>query len=126
MKIMVVDDQALIADCLAAIFTDAGFEAVTFSNPKVALAEFERDPEAWGVVVTDQMMPGMLGADLARRMRERRADLPIVLCTGNADATREQGALVVDAFLEKPYDIDVAVETVRTVLRARGPRPPTG
>jgi DNA-binding response OmpR family regulator len=121
MKIMVVDDQALIADCLAAIFTDAGFEAVTFSNPKVALAEFERDPAAWDVVVTDQMMPGMLGDELARRMRDQRPDLPIVLCTGNAEATREQcGVLAVDALLEKPYDIDAAVDTVSTVLRARG------
>ena len=54
-------------------------------------------------------------------MRKRRPDLPIVLCTGDSDASRERcGTLAVDAFLQKPYDIDVAIDLVRTVLRARG------
>ncbi len=121
MKIMVVDDQAVIADCLAAIFTDAGFDVVTLYNSKTALAQFQLDADSWGVIVTDQMMPGMTGDALARSMRERRPDLPIILCSGNVEDTRAQcGALAIDAFLEKPYDIDAAVEIVRSVLRARG------
>jgi len=120
-KVMVVDDEAIVADCLAAMLTDAGYDVTTFNNPKLALAELAREPEAWALVVTDQRMPGMNGDVLAKAMRERRPDLPIVLSSGYGEDTSaaRMRALGVDAFIPKPYDIDAAVETVRAVIEAR-------
>lgn len=122
-KIMLVDDEAIIADCLATVLTDAGYHVVTFYNPKAALAEFSLDPHAWALVVTDQRMPAMEGDALARAMRERRPDLPVVICSGYPALPRDERdpATAIDGFLEKPYDLDVAVDVVRSVLRAKRP-----
>jgi PAS domain S-box-containing protein len=126
-NIMVVDDEPTVADYLAALFTDVGFHVTTFSDPRAALAEFYATPAAWDLVITDQMMPGMAGERMAKLMLEQRPDLPIVLCSGYAEDTGPEraSALGIGAFLEKPYDADLAVDTVRALLRgAKGQRAP--
>ncbi len=126
-RLMVVDDEPIVSDYLAALFTDVGYDVTTFSDPKAALTEFTRHPDAWDLVITDQMMPGMAGDRMARMMLERRPDLPVVLCSGYAEDTGAERAraLGIGAFLEKPYDADVALDTVRSLLRAKRPKPST-
>jgi signal transduction histidine kinase/ActR/RegA family two-component response regulator len=80
--ILLVDDERPLVllgeEMLAAI----GYEPVGFDNGQSALAAFRADPDRFDVVVTDEVMPGMNGTDLATALHESRPDLPIILMAG--------------------------------------------
>jgi CheY-like chemotaxis protein len=68
-RIFVVDDENVIADTLAAILRRAGYEASAFYDAQSALAQVEAArPE---LVISDVVMPGMSGLDMAVLIRER-------------------------------------------------------
>jgi signal transduction histidine kinase len=113
-KLMVVDDEVIVGDYLGALFTDAGYAVTIFNDPRAALAAFTKDPTGWDLVITDQMMPSMTGERLARALLEQRPELPIILCSGYSE--RSTKAARVRAFLAKPYEAEVALETVRSLL----------
>jgi CheY-like chemotaxis protein len=81
-----------------------GFTADAETDPLRALEMFEKDPGAYDLVVTDQTMPGLAGADLARAVLEKRPDMPVIMCTGFSETmTRERAAeLGVRGYLLKP------------------------
>jgi CheY-like chemotaxis protein len=72
---------------------------------------------AFDVVFTDVVMPGMSGLELAERLRELQPSLPIVLTTGYSDevSTSGTGGLPV---VFKPYRVDTLTDVLDTVLRA--------
>jgi CheY-like chemotaxis protein len=72
------------------------------------------------MVITDQMMPGMSGQELAMRLKEEFPDLPVILCSGYSDPVTELGLdQEVGHMLVKPIDGGHLAETVRRVLDAR-------
>ena len=104
-RVLIVDDEADMADMLAIGLERLGFQTVAVQNPLIALAAIEEDPEAFDTLLTDQNMPAMLGTDLIREARRVAPDLRAVLCTGNPeslDATKAQAA---DPVLFKPVDM---------------------
>jgi CheY-like chemotaxis protein len=94
-------------------------------DPTDAFDTFAEDPDAWDVVVTDQTMPGLTGMELARRLLQRRPDLPIVLCTGFSETANEETARAagIAAFLNKPVDPDKLASAVRRVLDEQADAP---
>ena len=69
-----------------------------------ALAGFLAAPQGFDAVVADEVMPGLTGTDLARKLRQRRADLPILLVSGYIGPIMTERALAagVDQILKKP------------------------
>ncbi len=85
-RVLVVDDEALIADTLAAILNDQGFEAVAAYNGEEALQtarSFQPD-----TVLTDVLMPKMSGVELGVKLRGELPETRILLFSGQA-ATSE-------------------------------------
>jgi DNA-binding NtrC family response regulator len=80
--VMVVDDESSIADSLAAILSRSGYAAVPLYDADSAL-EFSllSPPE---MLITDVVLPGMNGIDLAIRMRRIFPDVKIILFSGQA------------------------------------------
>jgi PAS domain S-box-containing protein len=103
-RVLLIDDEALVLAVTAEMLSRLGYEAVSFSNSDAALAAFEAAPERFDVVVTDEVMPGLTGTRLARKIRGRRLDLPIVLVSGYSGANLTQDALAagVSELLTKP------------------------
>ena len=80
--IFVVDDEKWIADTLAVILRQSGYEASAFYNAETALAQLESCcPE---LVISDVMMPGMNGLDMAVLIRERHPACKVLLFSGQA------------------------------------------
>jgi CheY-like chemotaxis protein len=79
---------------------DLGHQVVVASSGAEALALLAA--QEVDVVVTDQAMPRMTGLELARRIKEARPDLPIVLATGYSDAPPGSGGLFA-ARIAKPF-----------------------
>lgn len=118
-RVLIVDDEQDIADMLAIGLERLGYEAVGINDPMEALAAFTEDPEAFDVVITDQVMPGLRGLDLVRRLKEIRPTVRTILCTGfsdgaNAETSREAGA---DAFFHKPVDARKIAPQIRALMK---------
>ena len=81
-RIFVVDDEKCIADTLAVILRKSGYEASAFYNAQSALEQIESCcPD---LVITDVVMPGMNGADMAVVIRERHPACKVLLFSGQA------------------------------------------
>ena len=123
-RILFVDDEAALVHIGQTMLTHLGYDVVSYTNSEEALAAFRAAPERFDLVITDQTMPHLTGADLARALRGLRPDLPIILCTGYSQAmTATQAAqLGLDAFCMKPLrmrDLEVTIRRVLTQRRTR-------
>ncbi len=85
-SILFVDDEARITQMAGEVLTARGFEVVALTAPQAALAAFLADPRRFDVAVLDHTMPELSGLELAARLFELRADLPILLLSGFAEA----------------------------------------
>lgn len=86
LRVLVVDDERLIADTVGAILNGNGFEAISVYNGEQAMeAARQSRPD---VVLSDVLMPRMSGVELAVKLRQEFADLRIFLFSGQA-ATSE-------------------------------------
>src|SRR5688572_1970047 len=103
-RVLVVDDEAALVALNSEVLKRLGYEPVAFSDGAAALAGFEAAPQRFDAVIADEVMPGLTGTDLARKLREHRADLPILLVSGYIGPlmTERARAAGVDQILKKP------------------------
>jgi FixJ family two-component response regulator len=101
-----VEDQEALATYYLELFQGQGYQVSIFTDPVDALHTFQLDSEAVDLVVTDQTMPYLSGADLASAMLAIRPKLPIILVTGFSERINAEGAkqLGIRCFLNKPVD----------------------
>jgi len=83
-RIYVVDDEWIIAESLAAILSKDGFQAQAFHNPCQAMVRAMGQPP--DVLITDVMMPGMTGVELAIALRSAGQNCRILLFSGQSGA----------------------------------------
>jgi len=116
--VLFVDDEDVLARWGGQILTHLGYSVVTKTNPYEAVELFQREPDAFDVVVTDQTMPTMSGEDLACALLQIRGDIPIVLCTGFSHTMSAEKAaqLGLKGFLMKPVNGAVLANTLRDIL----------
>ena len=120
-RVLLVDDEAPLLAVTAEVLSRLGYDAVSFDDSHSALAAFEAAPGRFDVVVTDEVMPGLTGTGLARALRRRRPDLPIVLVSGYSGPilTRDALAAGVSELLTKPLQSrDIATTLARVLHRA--------
>jgi PAS domain S-box-containing protein len=120
-RVLVVDDEEALMAVTSETLKRLGYEPAAFPDGAKALAEFESRPERFDVLVTDEVMPGLTGTDLASSVRRRRRDLPIVLVSGYIGPMMSERALAagVDAILKKPVQSrELAAALARVLKRA--------
>lgn len=81
-RVFVIDDEALIADTLAAILNMSGYQAIAFYDGQSALSACEFDEPAF--IISDVMMPEMSGIELAIHVKEKFPDCRVLLFSGQA------------------------------------------
>jgi len=113
-SILIVDDEFGLAELVADILTDHGYEATLAINGRQGLARLTERPV--DLVVVDVMMPVMSGPELVARMRATRelADIPVVVMT---TSPRELGGThPYQGVLQKPFSSEALVRTVAAAL----------
>ncbi|TNC63109.1 PAS domain S-box protein [Rubellimicrobium roseum] len=81
---LLVDDEDLVRMSTADMLTDLGYEVVEATSAEEALRRMD-EGLAPDLVVTDHLMPGLSGVDLARELRSRRPELPVLIVSGYAE-----------------------------------------
>jgi putative two-component system response regulator len=119
--VVVVDDEALIAEYVAKIVEEVGTTDVhVYSNPaEVVESWFDRLPD---LLITDYQMPGMNGVELIERFRAaHKTPVPIIVVTADAQRETRSDALAAGAsdFLRKPVDRDEVRIRVQNMLALR-------
>jgi CheY-like chemotaxis protein len=113
--VLLVEDEPMIRRMAQTILERAGHRVTTAGDGVEALAALERlrGGDAPDVVITDVVMPGMSGIELANRIRERHADLPIAFASGyDQGLLPTEGPFAGARLLEKPYSPSVLVALV--------------
>jgi len=118
-RVLIVDDEPLVLNAHRRLLESLGYEVTAAANGEEALRRFREAPHAFDLVLTDQTMPSLSGADLARALFAIRADLPVILCTGYSDQIDDQGArrIGLRALLHKPIDRETLSAAVQQALR---------
>ncbi len=120
-RVMVVDDEPALAALAQRRLETLGYKVVAFTDAEEALAKFSEQPENVDLVLTDQTMPRLTGERLAAEIFRIRANLPILLFTGNRDRVdegrlRDKG---IRAVLSKPVDKTTLAQAVREALNGK-------
>ena len=110
--VWVVDDDPAVLVFLSELLREHGFRVVAFADPQQALqalGDAQQDGAGGprpAVLITDQTMPRLSGAELAHAAAAVQPGLPVVLCTGYSEAIDAESAraLGIRHFLRKPFD----------------------
>ncbi|HKB83325.1 MAG TPA: ATP-binding protein [Burkholderiales bacterium] len=117
-RVLLVEDEKPLMLLAEEMLAALNYEPAGFTRPSEALEEFRSDPTRFDAVVLDQLMPGMTGTELARQMRQSRADVPVVLISGYTGPVLTQQALSagIDYILTKPLDLRQIADALSKVL----------
>jgi len=118
-SILLVDDEQMALILVQRILSEAGYDVITAQSGFECLDLFRQRPYSFHLVLLDLTMPFMDGEETYQRLREIRADVPVVLCTGfvqqeRLDRLMNAGLL---GFLRKPLAPDEIVSFVRSMLQ---------
>lgn len=118
-RILIIDDDDSIRETLQVALTAEGYDVIVASDGAEGLMKVERD--APDLVILDLVMPKRSGFLIAERLNNYQGRRPsLIMMTGLLDEKHKQAAKAcgVDAFVNKPFDIDSLLETVQKFLHS--------
>ena len=112
----VIDDDEAVREALAFQLGSAGIEVRTYESAVVFLEV--ASTVRTGCIITDVRMPELSGIDLVRRLRELKLTVPVIVITAHGDIPLAVEAMRLGAadFLEKPFEDEVLLASVRSAL----------
>lgn len=116
--LLVADDEEQVRLLAARILEAEGFRVMLADNGRRALELVREAPAPPDLLLTDLIMPGMGGWDLATAMRQFRPDLPVIYMSGFVGPENSMRGLVPDdaTFLQKPFSHASLLEVIETYL----------
>ena len=119
--ILLVDDEQLIRNMLRNALEMQGYEVVDAGDGGEALGLFAKHQSKIAAVVTDITMPSVGGVELARRLAEKRPDIPILFMSGICDELPND--LRAYACIQKPFSAPAIPEEIAKIIAP--PKPQT-
>jgi len=119
-RVLYVDDEPTLVFLITRALEKLGIASSGFADAQEALAAFEREPQAFTLVLTDFTMPGgMSGLELAQAVLAVRPDVPVVIASGGIDPAEVQRAAAagVRNVIQKPAKVPEMAKLVSDLLR---------
>jgi CheY-like chemotaxis protein len=115
--ILLIDDNAVQAATRQTILKRAGYYVIAVLSPQRALEQLQNRefPAPVKLVITDHLMPGMMGAEFVRELRKTEPELPVLVISGLEEAEEEYRDLDV-LFRMKPLLPDHLLASVHRLL----------
>jgi len=120
-RVLVVDDEAALAQLTGDSLTELNYEATVFTSSSSALQAFNAEPDKFDAIVTDERMSGLSGLMLIKAARELRPEIPSLLMTGFVGdiQVRTKDEHSPNEFLKKPVTMrELALAMERMLLDA--------
>jgi PAS domain S-box-containing protein len=116
--ILVVEDEAMVRDLTLEVLKECGYTVISAERPDDALRICAQNQAPIDLLLTDVVMPGMSGLELAERLKPERPKMKVLYVSGyTADAVARRGMSdPKTAFLQKPFAPGALVRKVREVL----------
>ena len=116
--ILVVEDEAMVRNLTLEVLKESGYTVIAAERPDDALKICEQNQGTIDLLLTDVVMPGMSGLELAERLKPDRPKMKVLYVSGyTADAVARRGMSdPTTAFLQKPFAPGALVRKVREVL----------
>ncbi len=111
-RVLLAEDEVQVRGLIEAILKSAGYETLSADGGESAWELFRSAEGTVDMLVTDVVMGGMGGVELAKRVRERDPDIPVLFMSGYTELELPERARL----LQKPFMPDELLETVREVL----------
>jgi DNA-binding NtrC family response regulator len=114
-----VDDEPQLCRLEEKLLMRLGYRVTSFTDSQTALEAFQKNPEAFDLVITDCNMSHLSGLDLAQELLRLRPDLPIILAIGLGEKDQIPRAqnLGIKECLEKPILCGDLGKTIRRLLQ---------
>ena len=114
-KVLFIDDEEIICNMVKQLLGTLGYRVSVFSNAVKAVKHFKKNPQKYDLVITDQVMPGLTGSQIAQNIAAVRSDIPVIVCTGFAEQMEAKVPLI-KALVKKPILKQDLAYTIRKVL----------
>ena len=114
--VYLVDDDEAVRDALGLLFASVGLDCRLFASALEFLEAY--DPRRHCCLVADIRMPGLSGLDLQQRLKEQRADVPVIFITGHGDVPMAVNAMKSGAadFIQKPFRDQDLIDRIHKAL----------
>lgn len=115
-KILVIDDDEAIVDALVLLLEFEGFQAVSAVEGELLDRVIELQPDA---ILLDVWLSGRDGRELCRQLKQNphTSHIPVILISASRELEMSAKKAGANAYVEKPFELDKLIETVRTLLR---------
>lgn len=114
-QVLMVDDDAGQLRIRESVLRSAGIQVSTVHNAECALEILRSRGREIGVVITDHLLPGLMGADLVRELRSLNPSVPVVVLSGLPDIAEEYDGLDV-IVRQKPLPAGELIRLVNNLL----------
>ena len=120
MKILIVEDEKILADSLKILLESKGFDVETVYDGESG--EEYAELGIYDLLILDVMVPKLNGFDLARRVRAKHCGTPILMLTAKSDVEDRIKGLNAgaDYYLTKPFDTRELLACINAILRRQG------
>ncbi|MBS0561319.1 MAG: response regulator, partial [Proteobacteria bacterium] len=121
--LLLVDDDAAVRGTTAEMLRSAGFAVAEAADGAAALDWLRREP-AISIVLTDVVMPGMNGLELAEEASRLRPGIPVLFMSGFADLAGVAGGDTIATLIRKPFRQNELIAHIARCLQEKGARAP--
>lgn len=114
--ILLVEDEVVLRNVCRVYLESKGYTVLEAGNAKEAMKTCQSHDHPIHVLITDIVMPGLGGLELAKSALEIRPELSVVLVSGFTDRPLDREAISFGRFLQKPFSFDALARTIRSLL----------
>ena len=120
LRILKVDDEMDIANSLKRFIIKSGFDALSFTDPLLALEHFTLLHNRYSVIITDLRMPGMSGLEFTNKIRKINPSVRVVLIsafdTSDLENNSNYKTAKIERVIQKPIKFSIFKEILTNVL----------
>jgi CheY-like chemotaxis protein len=116
--LLLVDDEASLVAFIERMLKRLGYHVTTYTSSFDAMTAFQEHPQDFDLVLTDMTMPHMTGAQIARKVKAIRPEVPVLLMTGFSSKIKRDGkeSFAIDDVLYKPILKPDLAKAIRRLL----------
>lgn len=116
--VLVVDDEASVREIVTTLLDNIGWKHEVCASGLEGFRAFEKAPSRFDLIISDYAMPEMSGLEMFHKIREIKADIPVILISGYNSLVDEENArqIGINYYLKKPFSVSAFWEALNEIF----------